>query len=189
MCHSRFSADTTSESSIFSDKCIEGCFRAVTRQVGEEHCLNIQATSTEAGGNKCGNHTWASSNRFKTKLLEIVGKSGIRKGRTRATTVLDTRFTIFILLIAFSTLLLAVTSVTTGCWQVQLWRALDTRFVFRASSRSPVGTLTSLTYTGMLTSIVCFSSNIFSCVPYILTSLHVTISTGILAVDDNQSAT
>lgn len=42
--------------------------------------------------------------------------------------------------------------------------------------------------TGMLTKAACYSICIFCCVPYLLTSLHITISTAIRAVDDNQSA-
>ena len=48
--------------------------------------------------------------------------------------------------------------------------------------------LPSLPFTGMITRTACFSLCIFHGVPYKLTSLHVTISTAIRAVDDNQSA-
>lgn len=42
--------------------------------------------------------------------------------------------------------------------------------------------------TGMLTKAAFYSICIFCCVPYLLTSLHITTSTAIRAVDDNQSA-
>lgn len=47
----------------------------------------------------------------------------------------------------------------------------------------------SLPFTGMITitRAACFSPSITSSVPYLLTSLHVTISTAIRAVDDNQT--
>ena len=46
---------------------------------------------------------------------------------------------------------------------------------------APVGT-------GMLTKAAFYPICIFCCVPYLLTSLHITTSTAIRAVDDNQSA-
>lgn len=46
----------------------------------------------------------------------------------------------------------------------------------------------SLIFLHMVTKAAWFSLCIFSFVPYILTSLHVTTSTAIKAVDDNQSA-
>lgn len=41
--------------------------------------------------------------------------------------------------------------------------------------------------TGMITKLACYPPNILFCVPYLLTFLHVTTSTAIRAVDDNQS--
>lgn len=53
---------------------------------------------------------------------------------------------------------------------------------------TPTTTLTSSPpFTRMVTKLACFSPNILSCVPYLLTSLHITTSTAIRAVDDNQS--
>lgn len=59
-------------------------------------------------------------------------------------------------------------------------------FVTVAAS-TPCALTSSPPFTGMLIEFACFPPSITSCVPYLLTSLHVTTSTAIRAVDDNQS--
>lgn len=118
---------------------------------------------------------WYKGRNSYGKVVDAKTQKGTRGSR-------DITATLLLLLI-----LLTREVTTLACHlEKQSVRAVDVVVVVGSlrSLRSPP----SLPFTHMVTKAAWFSLCIFSFIPYILTSLHVTTSTAIKAVDDNQSA-